>query len=68
MNESKTSPGNRGPIPVRFKDAPRARIKAAAKKSGLSEAAIVRLGVSMVLPQIEAGAITLPLNGDQSAA
>lgn len=48
------------PIPVRFGGSTSGRISRAAKRSGLSQAAIIRLGVLTILPQIEAGNIKLP--------
>lgn len=48
------------PIPVRFTGPTTGRIHRAAKRSGLTQAAIIRLGVLTILPQIEAGTIKLP--------
>lgn len=48
------------PIPVRFTGSTPGRISRAAKRTGLTQAAIIRLGVLTILPQIEAGKITLP--------
>lgn len=48
------------PIPIRFSGPTTRRIKAASKKSNLTQAAIIRLGVLTILPQIEAGTLRLP--------
>lgn len=50
----------RGPIPVRFKPPVQDRLARAAKRSGLTSAQIIRLGVNQVLPQIESGELRLP--------
>lgn len=52
------------PIPVRFSGTTPGRIRRAAKRSGLTQAAIIRLGVLTILPQLEAGTLKLP---DQAA-
>lgn len=48
------------PVPVRMDGALRKRIRKAARSIGLTDSAVMRLGVLIVLPQIEAGQITVP--------
>lgn len=47
------------PVPVRFDETTRARLGRAAKKLSSNRAAVVRLAVYQLLPEIEAGSITL---------
>lgn len=47
------------PVPVRFNKVTRNRLDNAAKKLSSNRAAIVRLAVHQLLPEIEAGTITL---------
>lgn len=56
---AKANPSTK-PIPVRFKADQHARVVRAAKRTGLTAACIIRLGVSQVLPQIEAGNLKIP--------
>jgi antitoxin component of RelBE/YafQ-DinJ toxin-antitoxin module len=48
------------PLPTRFDRPTRDRIKRAAKKMGLPHSQVIRLGVLLILPQIESGYLKLP--------
>ena len=48
------------PIPTRFDERTRRRLAEAAKVTGLPCSQVIRLGVLLVLPQIEGGTVTLP--------
>lgn len=48
------------PIPTRFDGPTQKRIKSASRISGLPSSQVIRLGVLMILPQIESGIISLP--------
>jgi antitoxin component of RelBE/YafQ-DinJ toxin-antitoxin module len=48
------------PLPTRFDKPTRDRIKSAARKMGIPHSQVIRLGVLIVLPQIESGTIRLP--------
>lgn len=51
------------PIPVRINKTTRTRIRSAARKMNLPDSAVIRLGVMLILPQIEAGLIKVPHSG-----
>lgn len=48
------------PIPIRMDADTRGRVMKAAKRLGSTNAAVIRLGVLIVLPQLESGTLVLP--------
>lgn len=63
MTEMETrTPSKTKPIPVRLDKDTRTRVDAAAKKMASNRAAIIRLAIVLLLPDIEAGKITFKNN------
>ena len=55
-------------IPVRLSKPTILKADRAARRLGIARSALLKLGLAIVLPQIESGTITVPIHEEQEAA